>query len=143
MTRPQPCELLLVAALLLGALTDSSAAPPHVNLTQGEPWTGCSKRVESLKPSAVPFGTQNQPDPNKSYVLRAARILEPRTGAVTTNGYLLIKGECIVGINAAVPPGAETVDLGKVTLLPGLIDLHTHMLLRDDPRATPFAPPGS
>jgi imidazolonepropionase-like amidohydrolase len=129
--------------LLLWSLVTTSpaalAAPPHVNLTQGQPWTGCSKRVESLKPSNVPFSTQNQADAGKSYVLRAARILEPKTGVVTANGYVVVKGECIVGINAPIPPDAETVDLGGVTLMPGLIDLHTHMLLRDEDQVFPYS----
>jgi imidazolonepropionase-like amidohydrolase len=142
MTRRRRCNKSVLAALLVSAVAGipvTLAAPPHVNLTQGQPWTGCSKRVESLKPSAVPFGTQNQPDPNKTYVLRAARILEPKTGAVTTGGYLVITGECIVGINAPIPPAAETVDLGNLTLLPGLIDLHTHMLLRDEDQVFPYS----
>jgi imidazolonepropionase-like amidohydrolase len=142
MTRTRRRDKSLLALLLVSAVTSISAAhaaPPHVNLTQGQPWTGCSKRVENLKPSDVPFGAQNQLDPNKSYVLRAARILEPKTGAVTTNGYLVVKGECIVGINAAIPPGAESVDLGNMTLLPGLIDLHTHMLLRDEDQVFPYS----
>jgi imidazolonepropionase-like amidohydrolase len=142
MTRRRRCNKSVLAALLVSAVAGipvTLAAPPHVNLTQGQPWTGCSKRVESLKPSAVPFGAQNQPDPNKTYVLRAARILEPKTGAVTTGGYLVITGECIVGINAPIPPAAETVDLGNLTLLPGLIDLHTHMLLRDEDQVFPYS----
>lgn len=124
---------------LVSGVSAVLAAPPHVSLTQGQPWTGCSKRIESLKPASVPFSTQNQPDPAKSYVLRAARILEPRTGAVTANGYLVVSGECIVGVNAPIPPDAETVDLGQVTLMPGLIDLHTHTLLRDEDQVFPYS----
>jgi imidazolonepropionase-like amidohydrolase len=130
---------LLAFALLTGAASPVLAAPPHVNMTQGQPWTGCSKRIESLKPPSVPFGTQNRPDPSKSYVLRAARILEPETGKVTTNGYLVVSGECIVGINAPIPADAGTVDLGQTTLMPGLIDLHTHMLLRDEDQVFPYS----
>jgi imidazolonepropionase-like amidohydrolase len=127
-----------MAALLLAA-TPGFAAPPHINSTQGQPWTGCSKRVENLKPSKVPFAVQNQANANQSYVLRAARILEPKTGAVTTGGHLVVTGECIVGINAAVPANAQTIDLGDVTLMPGLVDLHTHMLLRDEDQVFPYS----
>lgn len=136
---PSPIHKLLVTILTMATAPLALAAPPHVNLTQGQPWTGCSKRVESLKPPKVPFGSQNQPDPGTSYVLRAARILEPRTGTLTANGYLVVRGECIVGINAPIPPDAETVDLGRSTLLPGLIDLHTHMLLRDEDQVFPYS----
>lgn len=130
---------VLLSCFTGGVPPAALAAPPHVNLTQGQPWTGCSRRVDSLKPASVPFSTQNQPDPNKSYVLRAARILEPKTGLVTTNGYLVVKGECIVGINAPIPADAESIDLGRVTLLPGLIDLHTHTLLRDEDQVFPYS----
>lgn len=132
-------QALVLAGLGAASVTTAFAAPPHINLTQGQPWTGCSKRIDSLKPANVPFATQNQADPAKTYVLRAARILEPKTGAVTTNGYLVVKGECIVGINAPLPPGAETIDLGRLTLMPGLIDLHTHMLLRDEDQVFPYS----
>jgi imidazolonepropionase-like amidohydrolase len=129
--------LLLLTSMALAQ--PSHAIPPHINVTQGQPWTGCSKRIESLKPASVPFGAQNRADPNKSYVLRAARILEPKTGAVTANGYLVVTGECIVGVNAPIPPGSETIDLGALTLMPGLIDLHTHMLLRDEDQVFPYS----
>jgi imidazolonepropionase-like amidohydrolase len=129
----------LYVSLPWAAVCSVHAAPPHVNLTQGQPWAGCTKRVESLKPANVPFGTQNSPDANKVYVLRAARILEPKSGTVTSNGHVVVKGECIVGINAPVPQGAEVIDLGAVTLLPGLIDLHTHMLLRDEDQVFPYS----
>src|SRR5688572_23756352 len=82
-------RLVALSALFLSA-TPGLAAPPHINLTQGQPWTGCSKRVDNLKPAKVPFSVQNQTDATQSYVLRAARILEPKTGAVTNDGYLIV-----------------------------------------------------
>lgn len=36
---------------LVAGVSAVLAAPPHVNLTQGQPWTGCSKRIESLRPA--------------------------------------------------------------------------------------------
>jgi imidazolonepropionase-like amidohydrolase len=119
--------------------TANAAIPPHVNITQGQPWAGCTKRTESLRPSSVPFGSQNLPDNAATYVIRAARILEPRTGNVTMGGYLVVRGDCIAGVNQPIPEGAEVIDLGQVTLLPGLIDLHTHMLLRDEDQVFPYS----
>jgi imidazolonepropionase-like amidohydrolase len=129
----------LAAGLLLSLNGAAVAIPPHVNITQGQPWSGCTKRTESLKPARVPFATQNQPDASRTLVIRAARILEPRSGEVTRGGHLVLRGECIVGVNAAFPTDAEVVELGDVTLLPGLIDLHTHMLLRDEDQVFPYS----
>lgn len=129
----------LVICLAVLAAAANAAPPPHVNITQGQPWSGCTKRTENLRPPKVPFGVQNQPDAAKVYVIRAARILEPRTGAVTLGGHLLVRGECIVGIDQPIPPQAEVVDLGQVTLMPGLVDLHTHLLLRDEDQTFPYS----
>lgn len=60
-------------------------------------------------------------------VLRAARVLDGR-GGVATNVDVVIAGGKIVRIapRGDVPPGARLVDLGDRTVLPGLIDVHTH-----------------
>lgn len=59
-------------------------------------------------------------------ILRAARLLDVRTGKVEAPGQLWVKDG---RIQAGTPPaGAETLDLGDRTLLPGLIDCHTHLL---------------
>src|SRR5688500_13112415 len=61
-------------------------------------------------------------------VIRAARMLDVSTGRILGNTVVLVHGERIVGVNpATVPAGARTLDLGDVTLLPGFIDLHTHL----------------
>jgi imidazolonepropionase-like amidohydrolase len=126
--------------LVTGAMpAQAQGIPPHVNVTQGQPWSGCTKRTESLKPSNVPFFSQNHVDPAKVYVLKADRILDPESGKMTNNGHIVVKGQCIVGINSPVPAGAEAVELGDVTLMPGLIDLHTHMFLRDEDQTFPYS----
>jgi imidazolonepropionase-like amidohydrolase len=61
-------------------------------------------------------------------VLRAARMIDVTTGQVLTNPRLVVEGRVITAVNpAALPPGARIVDLGDVTLLPGLMDAHTHL----------------
>jgi len=62
--------------------------------------------------------------------IRAARLLDVKTGALINNAVLLVEGERIsaVGSGLSVPAGASVIDLGDVTLLPGLIDSHTHLL---------------
>jgi imidazolonepropionase-like amidohydrolase len=65
-------------------------------------------------------------------VVKAARLLDPRTGNVIAPATVLIEGDKIkqVGsVQISVPAGAKVIDLGAATLLPGLIDGHTHLLL--------------
>jgi imidazolonepropionase-like amidohydrolase len=64
-------------------------------------------------------------------VLHAARLLEIDTGHVITPGEVLVVGERITAVGAAVshPAGAQVLDLGDTTLLPGLIDAHIHLFL--------------
>jgi imidazolonepropionase-like amidohydrolase len=64
-------------------------------------------------------------------VLHAARLLDIESGKMLTPGEVLVKAERIVEVGSAVahPAGAETIDLGDCTLLPGLIDAHVHLFL--------------
>jgi imidazolonepropionase-like amidohydrolase len=64
-------------------------------------------------------------------VLHAARLLEVDTGKLLSPGEILVAGERIKAVGTAVehPQGAKIVDLGDVTLMPGLIDAHVHLFL--------------
>jgi imidazolonepropionase-like amidohydrolase len=68
--------------------------------------------------------------------VRAARLLDVRTGRYVANPVVIVRGERIdtIGPNLPVPPGAKVVDLGTLTLLPGLIDSHSHLLKNNNPR---------
>lgn len=68
---------------------------------------------------------------SRSVVLHAARLLDVETGKITSPGEVLVQGEKITAAGSRVdhPAGAETIDLGDVTLLPGLIDAHVHLFL--------------
>ncbi|MDP9052558.1 MAG: amidohydrolase family protein [Acidobacteriota bacterium] len=64
-------------------------------------------------------------------VLHAARLLDVAAGRVVSPGEVLVVGERIVaaGIRVDRPSGAEVIDLGDRTLVPGLIDAHVHLFL--------------
>ncbi len=76
-----------------------------------------------------------QPQPTAPVLLKATRLLDPRTGSLLSPAAVLIKGNKIeeVGppsrIEAHVPSGTKIIDLGGAILLPGLIDGHTHLFM--------------
>jgi len=71
------------------------------------------------------------PPGDRQIVLHAAHLLDVATGRLLSPGEVLIQGERIgaVGTTVTHPPGAELLDLGDTTLLPGLIDAHVHLFL--------------
>ncbi|MBE3073054.1 MAG: amidohydrolase family protein [Acidobacteria bacterium] len=66
--------------------------------------------------------------PDAVIVIRAARLIDGRGGPPVTPAVILVRGDRIaaVGPGLQAPPGATVVDLGSATVLPGLIDVHTH-----------------
>src|SRR6266478_2401504 len=67
----------------------------------------------------------------KTVVIRAGHLLDVKTGKTLTNQTILIQGDKIasVGSDTQVPAGAQVVDLSNATVLPGLIDAHTHITM--------------
>jgi imidazolonepropionase-like amidohydrolase len=67
----------------------------------------------------------------RSIVLHATRLLDVESGNVIAPGEILVQGDRIAAAGATVnhPPGAQIVDLGDSTLLPGMIDAHVHLFL--------------
>lgn len=99
-----------------------------------------TKRVSLLRLSfvvlipllAADFGlAQTSASQKAPIVLHAARLLDVKTGKIVAPGEVLVEGERIVEVGPTVkhPSGGQIIDLGDMTLLPGLIDAHVHLFL--------------
>ncbi len=77
--------------------------------------------------SAQTASSQTGPASAKLYAIRAARLFDSATGAITQPGLVIVSDGKIQSVNGTAPAGAITIDLGDATLLPGFIDAHTHL----------------
>ena len=107
-------------AFLATALHAQEAGP-------GSPWRGAG-----AKPCFGPDGGtfQCRADPGV-IALRAGRLFDSKSGQLLANQVVLLEGERITEVGAAaqikIPADAQVIDLSEATVLPGLIDAHTHM----------------
>src|SRR5688572_23173177 len=87
----------------------------------------------SLAASSLAAQAPSAPAPS-TVVLRAARMITIASPEVVQNAAVVVTGERIVAAgpsrSVAIPAGARIIDLGDVTLLPGFIDTHTHIVGR-------------
>ena len=76
--------------------------------------------------------------PPRAYVILAARVIDGKSDVARNDFAVVVQGDRIVAVGrqsevaSRIPSGAQTIDLGAATLLPGLIDNHTHVLLQGD-----------
>lgn len=73
--------------------------------------------------TALPLAAQDGP-----IVIRAARMVDVVSGEVVNDAVVVVEGDRIAAVNPRrTEADAEVIDLGDLTLLPGFIDLHTHL----------------
>jgi len=76
------------------------------------------------------------PTPEKTVVIRAANLIDGTSDQVRHNIMIVVRGDKIVSVGeGSAPAGAQVINLpGSVTVLPGMIDTHTHLFLQgEDP----------
>jgi imidazolonepropionase-like amidohydrolase len=73
-------------------------------------------------------------------LIRAGKLIDVRAGRILTNQKILIQGDRIMQVGSDVegPADARVIDLSSSTVLPGLIDNHTHVLLQAHPTPTDY-----
>jgi imidazolonepropionase-like amidohydrolase len=91
--------------------------------------------VAALPQNPAPIGIRPEPPEGKGVVaLRAARLIDGTGAAAINNAIVIVTNNKITAVGDAnsvrIPAGVKVVNLGDVTLLPGFIDAHTHLIGR-------------
>ncbi|HST08805.1 MAG TPA: amidohydrolase family protein [Terriglobales bacterium] len=97
--------------------------------------TAATRTVAQTAPLTGPMPVAQQPASSAPEYVRAGKLLDVRSGKVLDNQVIVIRGARIDRVVQAgkeqIPAGAKIVDLSHATVLPGLIDCHTHIMLAD------------
>lgn len=59
--------------------------------------------------------------------IKAGRLVDPATGVVTIDAVIVVDRDRITSVGTTVPAGADVIDMSRFTVIPGLIDVHTHI----------------
>ena len=130
--------LLLALGVALTACAPAASPPPAYTSAPAPTSTPTPDLAQSpsLTPTQALTPSPSQapsPAPTHRVLVRAGRLLDVRTGKLLTDQLLTIAGDTIASIGptpATMPPptaDTEVLDLSRYTIVPGLIDAHTHL----------------
>jgi imidazolonepropionase-like amidohydrolase len=119
-------QAVVASAAIFGAIA-AGGVGQSAEIVPGAPWRGAGAQPCF----GIDGGTLKCPEAARTIAVRAGKLFDSNSGKMLTNQVVLINGERIAEVGPAaqvrIPAGAQVIDLSRETVLPGLVDAHSHI----------------